>query len=264
MARIICIANQKGGVGKTTTAINLAASLAVMEKKTLLVDCDPQANTTSGLGFRQEDLTADLYSIFYTPDKSSIHQAIAETRSPYLQVIPTSISLVGVEVELASEIAREQYLKAILDQVENEYEFIILDCPPSLGLITLNALYASKELLIPLQCEFFALEGIAKLLDTYKKVKQKLNPTLSILGIVLTMFDARNRLAKDVRDEVLRCMPNYLLKTIIPRNVRLSEAPSYGKSIIRYDIKSKGAIAYLNLAQEILIKQTAEKSSTSS
>lgn len=252
MARIICVANQKGGVGKTTTAINLSAALAVMERKTLLVDCDPQANTTSGLGVDAADLKADLYSIFYTPEREAVHRAILETRAQFLHLIPSSISLVGVEVELAAEIAREQYLKNILAQIKDEYEFIVLDCPPSLGLITLNALCAGTEILIPLQCEFFALEGIAKLIGTYQKVKKLLNPELSILGVLLTMFDGRNRIANDVKEEVRRSMPDHLLKTIIPRNVRLSEAPSYGKSIIRYDIKSKGAQAYLNLAQEVV------------
>ena len=252
MARIICVANQKGGVGKTTTAINLSAALAVMERKTLLVDCDPQANTTSGLGVDAADLKADLYSIFYTPEREAVHRAILETRAPYLHLLPSTISLVGVEVELAAEIGREQYLKNILSHVRDEYEFILLDCPPSLGLITLNALCAGTEILIPLQCEFFALEGIAKLIGTYQKVKKLLNPELSILGVLLTMFDGRNRIANDVKEEVRRSMPDHLLKTIIPRNVRLSEAPSYGKSIIRYDIKSKGAQAYLNLAQEVV------------
>lgn len=252
MARVICVANQKGGVGKTTTSINLSAALAVMEKKTLLIDCDPQANTTSGLGVDQEAIEYDLYSTFYNPDRESVRRSVQKTRSRFLDLIPASISLVGVEVELASEIAREQYLKAVIDQVRSEYEFIVLDCPPSLGILTLNALCAATELLIPLQCEFFALEGIAKLLDTYAKVKQKLNPQLAILGILLTMFDQRNRISRDVREDVRAKMPAYLLDTIIPRNVRLSEAPSYGKSIIYYDIKSKGAQAYLQLAQEIV------------
>lgn len=252
MARVICIANQKGGVGKTTTAINLAASLAVMERRTLLIDCDPQANATSGLGLRPEDLEADLYSVFYTPDKERVHKAVIPTRGRYLDLLPATIELVGVEVELVNEMAREQYLQAVVRCLEPDYEFIIIDCPPSLGLLTINALCAAKELLIPLQCEFFALEGIVKLYETFKRVRRKINPDLEILGIVLTMYDARNRLTRDVQQDVENGMPEYLMQTIIPRNVRLSEAPSFGKSIIYHDIKSKGAAAYLKLAQEVI------------
>ena len=254
MSRVICVANQKGGVGKTTTSINLAASLAVMEHKTLLIDCDPQANASSGLGVRGETLEQDLYSVFYKPDYKTVSSAIVQVKSPFLNLLPSSVSLVGVEVELVNEIGREFFLKALIDSVASDYEFIIIDCPPSLGLLTLNALCAASELLVPLQCEYFALEGIAKLMNTYTKVR-KLNPNLAILGILLTMFDIRNRLSKDVMDEINRCMPRYLLKTYIPRNVRLSEAPSHGKSIIHYEIKSKGATAYLNLAQEVLTRK---------
>lgn len=254
MSRVICVANQKGGVGKTTTAINLAASLAVLEHKTLLVDCDPQANATSGLGVRTSGLEHDLYSVFYTPQREAVLKAVVEVKGPFLNLLPGSIGLVGVEVELVSEIAREFYLKAVIDSVADDYEFVVIDCPPSLSLLTINGLCAASELLVPLQCEYFALEGVAKLMATYSKVR-KINPALSILGVVLTMYDGRNRLSRDVMEEISSKMPRYMLKSYIPRNVRLSEAPSHGKSIIHYDIKSKGAIAYLNLAAEILSRR---------
>lgn len=253
MARVIAIANQKGGVGKTTTAINLGASLAVMEKKVLLVDCDPQANGTSGLGLTVEEGRGDLYTAIYQPE--IIRQCIVQSRAQYLDILPSSSNLVGVELELVDKMAREFYLADCLSKVENEYEFIIIDCPPSLGLLTLNALCAAKELLIPLQCEFFALEGIVKLLQTYEQVKKRLNTSLDLLGIVLTMYDVRNRLTREVKNEVRRCFPDHLFETVIPRNVRLSEAPSHGKSIIHYDIKSRGAEAYIELAKEVIIRK---------
>jgi chromosome partitioning protein len=251
VTRIIAIANQKGGVGKTTSAINLAASLAVMEKKVLLIDCDPQANSTSGLAIEVGEYS--LYPAFFQPEL--IGQAIYPTSSEFLSVLPATTDLVAVEMELVDKIGREYYLAEILKGIDSHYEYVILDCPPSLGLITLNALCAAKELLIPLQCEFFALEGIVKLLHTYELVKKRLNPSLSLLGVVLTMYDMRNKLTRQVKNEVRKCFPDHLFETVIPRNVRLSEAPSHGKSIIHYDIKSKGAEAYLALAKEVVLRK---------
>ncbi len=251
MARVIAIANQKGGVGKTTTSINLAASLAVMEKKVLLIDCDPQANTTSGLDIEVGQYS--LYPAFFNPELA--HQAICPTSSPYLSVLPATTDLVAVEMELVDKIGREYYLDEVIKAVSANYDYIILDCPPSLGLITLNALCAAKELLVPLQCEFFALEGIVKLLHTFELVQKRLNPHLNLLGVVLTMYDIRNKLTRQVKNEVRRCFPDHLFETVVPRNVRLSEAPSHGKSIIHYDIKSKGAEAYLALAKEVVLRK---------
>lgn len=260
VARIIAIANQKGGVGKTTTAINLSASLAIMEKKVLLVDCDPQANSTSGLGINQDELQGSIYNAFYAPEK--IESVIIPTNGPYLSLLPATTDLVAVELELVDKMAREYFLAEALKTVQHKYEYIIIDCPPSLGLITLNALCAAKELLIPLQCEFFALEGIVKLLQTYEQIKRRLNPTISLLGVVLTMYDIRNKLTREVKNEVRRCFPDHLFETVIPRNVRLSEAPSHGKSIIHYDIKSRGAEAYLGLAKEVVLRRPSRKENT--
>lgn len=253
MARIIAIANQKGGVGKTTSSVNLAASLAIMEKKVLLVDCDPQANSTSGLGFDQEDIERSLYTSFFQPEE--VVDAILTTSSPFLSLLPATTDLVAIELELVDKMAREYYLADLLKPLDSRYDYILLDCPPSLGLITLNALCAARELLIPLQCEFFALEGIVKLLQTYEQVKRRLNQSLSLLGVVLTMYDVRNKLSRQVKNEVRKCFPDHLFETVIPRNVRLSEAPSHGKSIIHYDIKSKGAEAYLALAKEVVLRK---------
>ncbi|MCR4666290.1 MAG: AAA family ATPase [Desulfovibrio sp.] len=252
MARIIAIANQKGGVGKTTTAINVAAALAVMEKKVLLIDSDPQANTTSGLGFSHSELKKTLYDCLYNPEISQ--ECVQKTRSQFLDLLPTSTDLVGAEIELVDKLGREFYLDECIKKIEKQYEYILIDCPPSLGLLTVNALCAAKEVLIPLQCEFFALEGIVKLKKTIDIVKKRLNPKLRILGLVLTMYDSRNRITREIRTEVRQCYPNGIFETVIPRNVRLSEAPSHGKSIIHYDVKSKGAEAYLGLAKEIVLR----------
>ncbi|WP_041916108.1 ParA family protein [Pseudodesulfovibrio mercurii] len=255
MARRIVIANQKGGVGKTTTAINLAASLAVMEKRVLLVDCDPQGNASSGLGFYPGDKRENIYTVLFEP--KNIGKAILPTGIPYLDILPGTQDLVGAEIELVDKFGREFYLRELIDQADPEYDFILIDCPPSLGLLTVNALCAADELLVPLQCEYYALEGIAQLLMTYELVRKRLNPGLDILGVVLTMYDSRNRLSWQVKNEVRKAFPQHLFETIIPRNVRLSEAPSFGKPVINYDIKSRGAEAYLALAQEVERSSTA-------
>lgn len=255
MARTIVIANQKGGVGKTTTAINLAASLAVMEKRVLLVDCDPQANSTSGLDITVGQI--NLYPVFFQPDL--VDQAIVKTAYPYLSVLPSTTDLVAVEMELVDKIGREYYLAEVVKRIDSNYDYILFDCPPSLGLLTLNALCAARELLIPLQCEYFALEGIVKLLHTMELVKKRLNTNLTLLGVVLTMYDMRNKLTRQVKNEVRKCFPDHLFETVVPRNVRLSEAPSHGKSIIHYDIKSKGAEAYLALAKEVVLRRPAKR-----
>ncbi len=253
VARIIVVANQKGGVGKTTTTVNLAASLAVMEKKILVVDCDPQANASSGLGVYPEEVNENLYTILGDPENA--HKAIYPTALPYLFMLPSHQDMVAAELDLVNEEKREFFLRKIIQQIEGEYEYILIDCPPSLGLITLNALCAAKEVLIPLQCEYFALEGIARLLQTYGLVRKRLNKKIKLLGVLLTMYDARNRLSHQVKNEIRKTFPDHLLETIIPRNVRLSEAPSFGKPVITYDVKSSGALAYINLAREINLRK---------
>lgn len=250
MSRVIVVANQKGGVGKTTTSVNLAASLAVMEKNVLVVDCDPQANASSGFGVFPEKVEDNLYTVL--GDADNVHKAVYETDIPYLSVIPSHQDLVATDLDLVNQPEREMFLRKMLEPLYDQYEYIILDCPPSLGLITLNALCAAREVLIPLQCEYYALEGIAKLLQTYGLVRKRLNPEIKLLGVVLTMFDGRNRLSRQVKNEIRRTLPDYLMETVVPRNVRLSEAPSFGKSVISYDIKSAGAMAYLQLAREVV------------
>ena len=250
MGKIISIANQKGGVEKTTTAVNLSAALAVLEKKVLLVDCDPQANATSGLGIDPDGLEKSVYEcILGQVDAKDI---IAETTTPNLYILPTRIDLVGAEVELINEKGREQFLSRALADVKNDYDYIIIDCSPSLGLITINALTASDSVIIPIQSEYFALEGLGKLLNTVRIVQTRLNPQLAIEGLLITMYDNRLRLARQVVEDVRSHFKQLVFDTLIFRNTKLAEAPSYGQSIIMHDAASSGAVNYLNLAMEIL------------
>jgi chromosome partitioning protein len=250
MGRIIGIANQKGGVGKTTTAINLAASLAVLEFKTLLVDADPQANSTTGVGFDLHNIQQSLYDCMVNEGKA--RDVILKTEIPHLFLIPSHIDLVGAEIEMINYPQRESVLKNILADVKDDYDFVIIDCSPSLGLITVNALVASDSVVVPVQAEFFALEGLGKLLNTIKIVQSRLNTELVIEGILMTMYDGRLRLCNQVVSEVRRHFEDMVFDTVIHRNTRLSEAPSVGKPVVLYDAESKGAINYLNLAKEIL------------
>ena len=252
MGKIIAIANQKGGVGKTTTAINLAASLAVLEKKTLLLDADPQANSTSGVGLNPNQIKKSIYECMI--DGVPVKEAVVTNSLKHLDVLPSHINLVGAEVEMVNIERREEKMKDALAAVKDDYEFIIIDCSPSLGLITINALTAADSVVVPVQCEYFALEGLGKLLNTIKIIQTRLNPKLEIEGILLTLYDSRTSLGNQVVEEVRTHFRNIAFRTIIPRNVKLSESPSFGLPAIIHDAESKGAISYLNLAQEIIEK----------
>lgn len=253
MAKVISLANQKGGVGKTTSAINLAASLAALEFKTLLIDTDPQANGTSGLGFDPRNVKAGIYECMVHDDLDA-KDTILKTEFPFLDLMPSNIDLVGAEIEMINLPNRERKMRQVIQPIRELYDFIIIDCSPSLGLITVNALTASDSVIIPVQCEYFALEGLGKLLNTIKIVQQRLNPDLAIEGILLTMYDSRLRLSNQVVDEVQTHFQEIVFETIISRNIRLSEAPSFGLPALLFDGTSKGAINYMNLAKEILKK----------
>jgi chromosome partitioning protein len=250
MGKVITVANQKGGVGKTTTSVNLAASLAASEIKVLLVDIDPQANTSAGLGFDTKQLTETIYEAIV--NGIDVKSTVLETEMSYLSLIPSHINLVGAEIEIVNVKGRELVLKNILNSIREEYDFIIIDCPPSLGLLTLNALSAADAVLIPVQCEYYALEGLGQLLNTISIVRHHLNPDLDIEGVLLTMYDSRLRLSNQVVEEVRSHFGNKVFKTLISRNVRLSEAPSHGKPVLLYDAICTGALNYMDLAQEII------------
>ena len=254
MGKIIAIANQKGGVGKTTTSINLAASLGVLEKKVLLIDADPQANASSGLGIDVDAVEGGTYHVL--EHSLSAKDAIVKTSSPNVDIIPANIDLVAIEIELVDKEDREYMLKRALVHITDDYDYILIDCAPSLGLITLNSLVAADSVIVPIQCEYFALEGLGKLLNTIKSIQNIHNTELDIEGLLLTMFDSRLRLSNQVVDEVRKHFHSMVFETIIRRNIRLGEAPSYGESIIAYDATSKGAINYLNLAQELIKKNS--------
>ncbi len=253
LSKIICIANQKGGVGKTTTAVNLAASLAAAERPTLLVDIDPQGNATSGAGVDKSSLKHTIYDTLI--NETDPRRVIVDSGQPFLHVLPANADLAGADLELVTMTGREQKLKFSLASLAEQYRYIIIDCPPSLNLLTINALTAADSVLIPLQCEYYAMEGLSQILQTIRLIQKNLNPLLTIEGILLTMFDARGNLGKEVATEVRSHFPGQVFESVIPRNVRLAEAPSHGKPIIYYDIASRGAASYLQLAREIIQRE---------
>lgn len=257
MSRIIAACNQKGGVGKTTTCVNTSAALAAMEKKVLLVDMDPQANATQGLGFSPQDFEEDLYDILTQAEgdvtKAQVRHFVKPTSMPFLEVLPCSRSLAGLEVQLITQPLREKRLMRVLEAVRDDYDFIFIDSPPSLSMLTLNVLTAADTVMIPIQCEYYALQGLAELLNTIRLVQQNLNPKLSIEGALLTMYDSRLNLSKQVAEDVQNTFSEKVFKTIIPRSVKLSEAPSFGQPIILYDALSSGAMRYMELAKEIIL-----------
>jgi chromosome partitioning protein len=250
LSRIIALVNQKGGVGKSTTAVNLGAALAVEGRRVLVVDCDPQGNTTTGFGIEKHGLQRDVYNVLM--QEASIEDVAQPTEIETLTLVPATINLAGAEIELVSALSRETRLRQALLPVANRYDFVLIDCPPSLGLLTINALTAAEEAIIPVQAEYYALEGLSQLTAVVRRVREALNPTLHISGVLVTMFDGRTRLAMEVLDELEKFFPQQMFKTQIPRNIRLSEAPSFGKPVILFDVKSRGAQAYISLAKELL------------